>query len=273
MRDIYDEILDDIETQEKKKPTQFDINEVATDFDPRPQSLEDIPQYAMTDLDENNFDINYRTPNFVFEEGPKRSEQLIGTLLPEEITVTDNIDNYTDKKMRGLNQMFPGRMEYDKDEVRKKYEDDSQEKGGWAAVYHPVLDEIIVDKAYIKKATLPQMNRTLIHENVHKLERDIEYRRPTPRVLSEPNKDMFQQMYNDNTVRNDFTNYLKGNKLGFGPQRQEILKDRRSAMKEYKDYTFPEQLAYVGEEIFSNAIKNPRSKTERVLNRMWFQWV
>jgi len=271
MRDIYDEILDDIETQEKKKPTQFPINEIETDFDDTPQDLLDVGSYNDKEiLNEDDFDITYRTPEWAFKE-KKRYEDLVGTVLPEEITVTNNIDNYTNKKMRGLNQMFPGRMEYDKEEVRKKYEDDSQEKGGWAAVYHPVLDEIIVDKAYIKKATLPQMNRTLIHENVHKLERDIEYRRPTPRVLSEPNKDMFQQMYNDNTVRNDFTNYLKGNKLGFGPQRQEILKNRRSAMKEYKDFTFPEQLAYVGEEIFPNAMKNPRSKTERVLNRMWFQ--
>jgi len=274
MRDLYDEMLDDIEIQEKKKPTQFDINEVATDFDPREKDLTELESYGMTEEQEDDFDLTYRTPNFVFEEGPKKAETFIGTVLPNEVTITDDIYKYSDKehaKYPGIDKMMPKRFAYD--DKKDIYDENTDEsKKGTGAIYDPILDEIIIDKSYLNKNTFRQNLNVLIHENIHKNQREIEFRKPMPRVMSEPNKAMFQQMHDDNTIINDFSGFLKGNPIGQGPHRKNIIKNRREESDDYKNmYPFSEQLAYFGETNFNKSIRNPKRKTERVLNRMWFQ--
>jgi len=94
MRDLYDDMLDDIEEQEKKKPTQFPINEVNTDFNPSPQSLNNITPYEMSDEQEDDFDIVYRTPKDV----------TIDDLIPTDYIIDDekegssgSYDPYEDK--------------------------------------------------------------------------------------------------------------------------------------------------------------------------------
>ena len=81
MRDLYDEILDDLEKQEKtkNKNTEYEVldepYEIETPLYETPTddnidneyeediSLNDLERYDMTDDEEDKFDVNYRTPD------------------------------------------------------------------------------------------------------------------------------------------------------------------------------------------------------------------
>lgn len=275
MRDLYDEMLEDIEEQEKKKPTQFDI-EKSEYYDDGTQSLNDLERYDMDDEAEDDFDIAYRTPDFVYEDSPRNPEDFIGTVLPEEITVTDNPDEYFDEKHKkhpGFANMWPGRPDYEDLKKHDVYKESaSQENLGTGAMYDPVFDEIALDESFIKQNTFGQNIMSLAHENIHKKQRNIEYRQPTPRVLSEPNTKLFQEMAEENVIKNDFSNFLKGTRIGNGPDRDKIIKNRQEELQDFKNsYPFSEQLAYYGEKNIRRATRNPKRKTDRILNRMWFQ--
>ena len=274
----YDEMADDIFDQIDPAEQEYST-EAYDDFEePIQSSLDDIEQYDMNDEAEDDFDITYRTPDFVFEEGPKKAEMLIGTILPEEITVADNIEDYLDEKDSknpGIYNIYPGDAEYENLEKKKAYNKKvkSYEKGS-PAVYDPIYDEIIIRSDMLEKNNIPKTTRFLTHENVHKLEKNVAFRQPMPRVLSEPNTEMFKDMVENNVIENDWSNFLKGDKIGTSDKekRQKFIKHRRDLSNSMRnEYAFSEQLAYFGEHTMQKSIKNPKRKTERVLNRMWFQ--
>ena len=276
--DEYDEMAEDVfEQMRGSKKRDIYSTTIDTDYDPTPQNLTEIPQYTEQEiLSEDDFDIVYRTPEFAFDESPKKAEQLIGTVLPEEIVVTNNPDKYTDEKMnkyRGIRNMWPGRNPYDNPKKQSIYDKiTSKEEQGTGAVYSPVLDEIVMDKNWMKENTFRQNIDGMVHENIHKRQREIEFRTPSPRVKSEPSVELFQQMYDDNIIEKDFSNYLKKIPIGNVPKRKQIMKQRREELKDFREnFPFSEQMAYYGEDNMNKIIRNPQSKTERTLNRMWFQ--
>jgi len=274
----FDEMVDDIYDQidPAEQEAVFDQSE---DFvEPETGSLEDFKEYDMTDKEEEDFSDTYRTPDFVFEEGPKKAEMLIGTVLPEEITVTDNIDDYLDEKdarYPGILKMHPGRMEYEDLEKNKTYNKKVKSgKRGSPALYDTIFHEEIVRKDIVERNNIPEFVDILTHEHIHNLEKEIAYRKPMPRVRSEPNTEMFKEMSENNVIRQDWGKFLQRKPIPSKnkKQRQQFIDNRREISNSFEnDYAFAEQMAYFGEHTRSKSIRNPKTQTERVLHRMWFQ--
>lgn len=281
MRDLYDEILDDIEKQEKIKPTQFDVMETNIDFDPRPQSLEELPQYD-NNMGEEEFSDYYRTPASVYDGTKHKFSDLPDMgVLAQDITITDNIDEYYEegkkkhpgiaRRIRKIKKSLPYEQDGKKEAYDKKLDKEVAEIGG-TATYDPIMDEIVFDKTWLKNASPHDTKTVLLHENIHKSQRNIENAKNQPRVLSEPGIDLFTNMWKDDTVRKDLTNMARGERLPTTKRkRAQEIKSRREYMKEFNEFPFAEQLAYSGEQFYGKAIINPTNKTDRVLKRMWFK--
>ena len=280
MRDIYDDILDDIEKQEKKNPTQFDIIETETDFDDTPQDLLDVGSYNDEEtLNEDDFDITYRTPEWAFDDNKRSVDLLVGNVLPEEIIVTDNIEKELEKKDKQYPRITKFAMEntpimpYDEIEKHEKYNEKIKSNPrGSPLLYDGVFGDIYYrDDVLASHIKNKKFIKTLAHENIHKLERDLEVRTPQPRVWSEPGPKLFNAMHENDVIRTDLSNFLRSTPIG-NKDRKQTQKNRARMLDNFENnYPFREQLAYFGEHNIRQSVRNPKSATQRTLNRMWFQ--
>ena len=111
----------------------------------------------------------------------------------------------------------------------------------------------------------------MVHEGIHQKHRTIAKNVPFRRVKSEPSRELFNIMEKTGQVKNDFTNMVKNmGGLEF-EERPTLINERKKLIKEIKTDPFSENLAYYTDYFKDNAITNPRNKTEKLLNRMWFE--
>ena len=262
MRDLYDEMLDDIEIQEKKKPTQFDINEVATDFDPNAKDLTELESYGMTEEQEDDFDVNYRTPDNI------EVSDLIPTdykLIKEDKSPlsagTKGYYDIIDDEIVVIDENFDGLLDLSSNKTHSYQEKRDMEK--------KMRSDTIFGKA--------------IHENAHR-----KWYKPFDLYGKDINE-FDNRQYNKRVITDSpqllELNYEKG--IRKDEYKKEINKHFNDIVSQFDDPFYGNQLVdeiklYKKErqlgEIYARhaerkpeSIINPKTKLERNLNRMWFK--
>jgi len=218
---MYDEMIDDIFEQKEKKNRK---------------SLQDIPKYNLTDEQEDDFDIAYRTPKDINE----------GDLLP------------TEWEEHKIGETSP---------QGKKYGVDLR------GVYHRPTGTIHVveDDFFLKNIEYPK-NEVLLHENTHKMfnrKRDKYIMNTetfnTPIIESEIRagvSNISPGLFENNELEEYFTETEKRSGKPFSAEKS--TKFRNEFRKK------PEELFAVYAAKWPEDILNPRNKISKKLNRMWF---
>lgn len=235
-------------------------------------SLLDIEPYNMTDEFEDDFDIVYRTPPQVSENERLTLKDMKGTkAFPQNYIVTEDIDDAFKEiekthPLRNRKVFLPGIYNRPKN-ILKTIPQKSKPFG----IYSVTLDEIFVTPPKSENwEDMQSFWRTLEHEDTHQRQRRMELNTPINRIFNEPSVPLFNKMFKEYQIMNDFQNKLKKESVPF-EERNEILKNRKDVINEFKKESFAEQLAYYGDYFSHDAYSNPRTKTERVYNRLKFK--
>ena len=227
--------------------TDMDVDQMVDDiFDQEEnkntKNLKQISKYKSNEyLGDDDFDIIYRTPKHLIENETIKQKDLIGTgIIPQNFTVVDNIKQYA-KDYYNFN--VPNNT------------------GGF---YDIDNNDVIVK-------SLPSENRAdfdiaLIHEGIHQKHRLIEKNIPIKRVKTEPSQEYFNIMKKSSQPKLDFINSIMDENRGFD---NELKKNR--AINDINKLPFHEQLAYYGSNYVNHIISNPKNKTQKMINRMWFE--
>ena len=239
--------------------------------------MRDIKINNMTDLQENDFDIIYRTPKQVSENDDFGVRELGGTgALPENYIVAKNPEKY-------LNDMWkdhPARKTFDMNKLPGDYNKSKNIPNEkitnpnnlpTRGVYHAGLDQIAVQppKSF-KWVDQQEFYRDVMHEDTHQRQRRMEFNNPVSRVKSEPSVALFDKFFYNKQIPKDFRERLKQETIPF-ENRDQMLKDREEVSQDIEKESLTEQLGYYGDYFLRNAYKDPENETERALNRLKFK--
>jgi len=249
--EMADDIFDQIDPAEQEYATEieepyFPVSNEAEIIKPVESSLMDLESYNMTDEQEDDFDIAYRTPNNID----------VTDLLPVDYRVGKRGDS-------GLEDAF--------------------------ADYDPVKDEISVrEKDWLIKendivSPFEKQHKMLVHENIHRqwwkqydIDDDKTKLKPK-RMLNETDSMNKEDLMYDNTAsmkqRQEYLDEFNGifDDLGTTADKKQVKKLRNEIYKrEYGVNALNEGYAYYGA-LRPERILNPQNKTDRKLNRMFFQ--
>jgi hypothetical protein len=218
---------------------ELDIDEMVEDIygqnHPRkPKDLRDIPQYQNA-ISADDFDITYRTPKDLIENPNKQN--IRKHILPNEYMFVNDLDEYDKHIAKTHNLPY------------KKPATPDQEVIG---LYDRDIDMII--------AGPDTDNATLAHEFFHKKHRNTEKQRA--RVMTEPTFKGFNYK-NSKQIQNDYIKTMGTHWKGL------TKKERQKQVKLIEKSPYYEQLAEFSE--FPLEIANPKTKTGKVINRLWFE--
>ena len=281
MTDIdVDEMAEDIFEQQKERK---DINNIEPDINDNPQkdkkhrNLNSIQPYQTNELiGADDFDIAYRTPSKLYLEEKSNLRDIAKSgVLPETYTMVPDPEKYFDdlakrhpEKIESFKRP-PG--EYNRPKYRSTRGKVNKNGPVSAGLYSLAFDEIAIREpdSLSPEDTLDVID-TLIHEDIHQKQRRMEYHKPKSRVISEPSVPLFEKMFKEDIVMSDFKSKLKKANTPF-EMRKELLKNRKAVTANLKKEIFPEQLAYYGDYFIRDVVTDPRTKTERALNRLKFK--
>jgi hypothetical protein len=241
----------------------------------KPKSLKDIKKYDLTDEQEDDFDITYRTPAKVSDNERLTINDLAGTgALPQNYNIVDNPDKYMDDLLethprRKMKVKLPG--VYNKPVNIPDEDITNPQKIPSRGLYSALFDEIAIQQPKSQKTDdINEFYNDLMHEDTHQRQRRIELNKPVSRVKTEPSVELFEKLFYDKQIPKDFKARLKPESMPF-EKREQMLKDRKETIKEIEDESLAEQLAYYGDYFLRDSYVNPKTKTEKVLNRLKFE--
>jgi len=243
MTDEYDEMLDDIEKQEILKPTQFPIKEEMDIGFGKIESLDEIPRYKMTDDQEEDFDVNYRTP----------LDANIKDMIPKDYDIID--DNSIGPA--GYFSQGTGRIN--------------------------VRSERYLKKAFPDRNPKEKQREILVHENIHKNWFDVFELADGGSKLKDlrVQPDYELQFLETAVMQNDTTpeekkhyNEELDNLFDTRTKFSDSKKTNRHRKAVENRYPYNQQLdegyAYFGGR-FPNEVINPTTKVGKKLNRMQYK--